>query len=112
MVMFVAIRIERMNIMIMMVTIGHDGDDEVGSWSHFLRLCTNRSYLHRFPLRRRLRRTAQEDHNDQNKDDENQDHDHDDQDSQLGTSLRLNVTRLIGPIGQYGHHKKNTGRGC
>ena len=29
MVMFVAIRIERMNIMIMMVTIGHDGDDEV-----------------------------------------------------------------------------------
>ena len=104
--------------MIMMVTIGHDGD-EVGSCSHFLRLCTNKSYLHRFPLRRRLRRTAQEDHNDQNKDDwvrenrdENQDHNHDDQDSQLGTSLRLNVTSLIGPIGQYGHHKKNTGRGC
>ena len=44
--------------------------------------------------------------------DENQYHNHDDQDSQLGTSLRLNVTSLIGPIGQYGHHKKNTGRGC
>ena len=45
-------------------------------------------------------------------DHDDQDHDHDDQDSQLGTSLRLNVSRLIGPIGQYGHHKKNTGRGC
>ena len=75
-----------------------------GNWPFFDQLNCNADSL------------SQEDHNDQNKDDwvrenrdENQDHNHDDQDSQLGTSLRLNVSRLIGPIGQYGHHKKNTG---